>query len=428
VIDEPKMRLSSPVCRKVRCLTDIRARRRRFQFLSFCVLALLFAAAVAQEESASQFRDPVDSRFDASEYLAENAFGFLPVPIIITEPAVDGGLGMMGLFFHESEDAAATRKKAMTQSDDAGRYLLPPSVSAVAAAYTGNGSYAVGGGHLGFFNDGRIRYQGGGGFGDVDIDFFGFGEVEFDRPISLNTRAFAVLQSLKARIGDSPVFVGIAQRFVTAELSPSNLDFLDDSGLPPDLIDEIRERLTREVDTSALGVLFEFDSRDNFFSPRQGYRYNLDYLWYRDWLGSGIEYDSLNFQGLNYWELTDRFRLGLRVEADYVNADSLLPPFATPSLRLRGIQAGRYQGNYVGVIEGEFTWQIDTRWSALAFAGLGRAANGWEEFRDADNRIARGLGFRYLIARRYGFDMGIDVARGPEDTVLYIQAGSAWGR
>ena len=36
------------------------------------------------------------------------------------------------------------------------------------------------------------------------------------------------------------------------------------------------------------------------------------------------------------------------------------------------------------------------------------------------------IGFRYLIAKQYGFNMGIDVARGPEDTVWYIQAGSAW--
>jgi hypothetical protein len=35
-------------------------------------------------------------------------------------------------------------------------------------------------------------------------------------------------------------------------------------------------------------------------------------------------------------------------------------------------------------------------------------------------------GFRYLIARRLGIYMGIDIARGPEETAFYIQAGSAW--
>ena len=48
----------------------------------------------------SQFKDPDDGRFDASNFLADNAYGFLPLPIIITDPAVDGGLGVAGLFFH----------------------------------------------------------------------------------------------------------------------------------------------------------------------------------------------------------------------------------------------------------------------------------------------------------------------------------------
>jgi len=398
------------------------------------MLALLIAAslpAVAgseDDERDSPFRDPVDGRFDASEYLAENAFGFLPVPIIITDPAVDGGLGAMGLFFHESDEAAAERKEAMRSDENAGRHLLPPSVSAGAAAYTGNDSWFLGGGHLGFFREGRIRYTGGGGYGDIDLDFFGFGELEFDRPVSLNTEAFAVLQSLKFKVGDLPVFVGVAQRFISAVITPANLDFLADSPLPPEIIDEIRQRLNQDVQTSALGFVSEFDNRDNFFSPRSGYRYNLDYYWYRDWLGSDIDYEHLSFHGLNYWKLSDKFRLGLRVQAEHVTTDSLLPPFATPSIQLRGIQAARYQGNYVGVVESEVTWQIDSRWAALAFAGVGRAANDWDEFRDAEDRVTRGAGFRYLIARRYGFDMGIDIARGPEDTVWYIQAGSAWGR
>ena len=35
-------------------------------------------------------------------------------------------------------------------------------------------------------------------------------------------------------------------------------------------------------------------------------------------------------------------------------------------------------------------------------------------------------GFRYLIVRKFGLHSGVDVARGPEDTYLYIQIGSAW--
>ena len=44
----------------------------------------------------------------------------------------------------------------------------------------------------------------------------------------------------------------------------------------------------------------------------------------------------------------------------------------------------------------------------------------------AESVAAGGVGFRYLIARKLGLYSGIDVARGPETTALYLQVGSAW--
>ena len=170
----------------------------------------------------------------------------------------------------------------------------------------------------------------------------------------------------------------------------------------------------------------EFDDRDNFFSPHAGYQYRLERLWYRDAIGSDVDFETLSFSGHNYWKLGERFRAALRIGADYASTDSLLPPFVTPSIQLRGIPAMRYQGNAVAVGETELTWQVDSRWSVLAFAGAGRAANDFDDLGDAPSRVTRGGGFRYLVARRYGFEMGLDIARGPEDTVFYIQAGTAW--
>ena len=60
------------------------------------------------------------------------------------------------------------------------------------------------------------------------------------------------------------------------------------------------------------------------------------------------------------------------------------------------------------------------------FAGIGRAAQSFGALDDARSITSKGVGFRYLIARRYGFVMGADVARGPEETAFYIQAGSTW--
>jgi len=62
----------------------------------------------------------------------------------------------------------------------------------------------------------------------------------------------------------------------------------------------------------------------------------------------------------------------------------------------------------------------------VGFFGVGRAAQEARNLRDADKAYNYGTGFRYLIARKLGLGMGIDIARGPEDTVAYLTIGSAW--
>ena len=54
-------------------------------------LVLFFVALFAQSINSSaslfeQFVDPMDGAFDTSQWLTDNAYGFLPVPILIPNP------------------------------------------------------------------------------------------------------------------------------------------------------------------------------------------------------------------------------------------------------------------------------------------------------------------------------------------------------
>ena len=70
------------------------------------VLGWLAPAHAAPEHGLSVFRDSEDGRFDMSRWLLDRK-GFLPVPIIITEPAVGFGGGLAPMFFSESMASAA---------------------------------------------------------------------------------------------------------------------------------------------------------------------------------------------------------------------------------------------------------------------------------------------------------------------------------
>ncbi len=394
-------------------------------FFRTILFSLLYGYCFSSFASSSQFFDQLDGMFDASEYLSENAYGFLPVPIIITDPAVEGGLGVMGLFFHETEKDKIARLKAMKKSESAAMNLLPPSVSAVLGAYTGNGSYFAGAGHMGFFNQGKIRYMGGGGYGDVNLNFYGFGDITLPAPLSINTKATAILQTLKFKLADSSFFLGPTHRYIKAEISPQNITNLT-SHLPAKWQNSLSNVLTSKTTTSGIGLTLEYDSRDNLFSPSQGLKYELTSLWFNESVGSDIDYVLTELTGLHYFKLDKHWRTAFRVEVNYADANDFLPPYATPYINMRGIPTARFQGKSVAMSELEFIYQFNLRWSANVFTGIGKASNEFSELSSSKSRISKGVGFRYLIARRYGFNMGIDIATGPEETVFYVQAGSAW--
>ena len=75
--------------------------RRRLTLALPSMIACLVVATVGPRASAEtnapsfsdRFLDPEDGMFDMTEWLGE-AYGFLPVPIIVTEPAVGYGAGL----------------------------------------------------------------------------------------------------------------------------------------------------------------------------------------------------------------------------------------------------------------------------------------------------------------------------------------------
>jgi hypothetical protein len=127
--------------------------------------------------------------------------------------------------------------------------------------------------------------------------------------------------------------------------------------------------------------------------------------------------------------------LNVGVRVDLRHAEPGAPFWGLPFIDLRGIPAMRYQGNDVLVAETELRCDVTRRWSLVGFAGVGRASRDlldlpefFEERSKAQTAWNAGAGFRYLIARRYGLRMGIDIARGPEDWAFYITVGSSWLR
>ncbi|MEH6565264.1 MAG: BamA/TamA family outer membrane protein [Halopseudomonas sp.] len=391
------------------------------------LLGLLAGAGQAQADFYSSYlKDPEDGMLDASQYLSQVPLGFLPVPAPITEPAVGTGLAVMGIFFHESAEQKEQRLTAA-----GGNPVLPKNISVVGFGATNNGSKGGGLGHLGFWKDDSLRYKGFLLYSDFNLDFYSLGNLNLDRPVELNISGPLLLQQLTWRVPDSNWFVGGRQlyRHVDASLAGGeNAPTLANPVLNERLQAFLNSDLDRKITTSGLGLLLEYDSRNNPMGPTLGYDYTLQYTRFDSAFGSDVEYDEYHAEGLNYWALSKQFDLALRMQYDAVDAgdSQRLPPYVMPAVDLRGVSATRYQGEQVATAEVELTYKLNRRWKFNTFTGVARAADSIGDMGSASSITNLGVGFRYLIASRYGFWMGSDVARGPEETAFYIQAGSVW--
>src|SRR4051812_30587719 len=96
-------------------------------------LVLACTAPGADAQTTSRFRDAEDGALDLSDYLLRHR-GVLPVPILVTEPAIGYGGGVALAYFSQSfeESARASRER--------GEAVTPPDISIGVGIKTENGT------------------------------------------------------------------------------------------------------------------------------------------------------------------------------------------------------------------------------------------------------------------------------------------------
>jgi len=365
-------------------------------------------APPAKKSMKELMTDPVDGKFDLSQWLG-TASGVLPVPIVITEPAVGYGGGLALLYFHDSIQNNAKKMKEKNP-DGTKKNPPPPSISGVAAIGTENGTWGGAGFHMGVWKEDTIRYVGAAGYVSVNYDYY----TSLGRAIPINLDGAFLLQQATFRLGKSNFFMGGNYKFFSATADA-------DAGipLPPPAGNG------EEVNTGGLGGILAYDSRDNIFTPNRGLSSKAEWSHFDSWLGSDNQFDLLTLKNRTWLPLTESLVLGLRGDGAFSGGDT--PFYMKPFILMRGIPAMRYQGDHVLTAETELRWDFTRRWSLLGFAGAGWTADdSLSDFGNSDTHPAGGFGFRYLMANMFNLRTGIDVGFSEEDRAIYFIVGSAW--
>lgn len=367
--------------------------------LVFCFILL---STLQAQKKSSIFKDSLDGKLDLSEYVI-HLHGFVPIPSIITEPALGNfGIALAGVFI--------TPKKSLKEDK-----FRMPDITGGAGMYTLNNSWAVGALRQGSFTKIGMRYLVALAYTNLNLDFYRSFEYLGDKEFHFDMKPIITILDASENIWKNRLFAGFRYTFIYMDTKYNFQTNLDSIAFR-------QPNSTSRIGT--LGIYAELDKRNSMFTPDKGIRVKATYTFGRSFTGSdytinkGEVYCHLFVNPLS-WLVS-----GIRTQWVGVNND--VPFYYYPFIELRGIPIMRYQGNQTLVLETEQRIDITKRWSLVGFVGTGKTFSASKYMQDNSWHWAGGTGFRYLVARLFKLRMGIDIAASKDQFAYYIIFGHYW--
>jgi hypothetical protein len=352
----------------------------------------------------ARFFDSEDGQLDLS-YFLENARGFLPIPIVITEPAIGYGGGLAGMFVRPRKDAG---------SEGWSR----PNLSAVGGFATENGTQGAFAADASRWLEGRLRTTVGAATGKVNLDFYGLGSdsASLDQKVRYSlTFSGGIAQANWQFAPKSPWAVGL--RYVYADVDPKLRDDSPLGGLP----------VEPRVKVSAPTAVLEFDTRDNLFTPTEGVYAETSYLASREALGASKNFERFEQIVMGWLPLANRVTLGAR--ANYAwssDGNAVLPAPLHPapgrsgdalSGREDGLSRGRDALAGLRPLERRRLRRRPARPEPIAMPSTERRTS-----------AAAAWAFATRWRASSEWMSVLDVARSSGTTAVYLVVGNAWFR
>ena len=288
--------------------------------------------------------------------------------------------------------------------------ISPKSVSGLLAAYATNGSYVFSGFTKLYLNEDQWRITAAAGIGRFNFQYY---EQESDLPIGSFYDYESDFRVIGARLEKqvwNDFYIGAAFGFTRSMITFENL-----------LEDDI-------VQNQALQLSFISDSRSDVYYPRNGHLAKFLTNFRPDWLANENTTYSLELVFNRYFPVrNNKDIIAVRARADIGLGDiEFNEEVIIGRVDLRGYSDGKYRGERVFTLQGEYRWNFANRWSAVGFGGVATLDGSINESFNWDLYPSIGSGIRFNIFKNDILNIGIDGAWGKDDFNLYFRIGEAF--
>ena len=179
---------------------------------------------------------------------------------------------------------------------------------------------------------------------------------------------------------------------------------------------------------SGIGPAFNFDSRDNIFSPSKGLFVDGGIQLYGKGTGSNYRYNRYTADASFFISNRRKNVYAFNLFGDFLAGDVI--PFNQLALmggnkKMRGYYEGRYRDKDLIALAGEFRFHIYKRFGAVTFANAG-AVNDKLKYIFTHIRTSIGVGARYALNKSEKLNIRLDAAFAKNSSGLYFTIGEAF--
>jgi len=264
-----------------------------------------------------------------------------------------------------------------------------------------------------FFLSGNLRYE------RTPQNFFGVG----------NAMPSTAEESYTPRI--MTVQAGVKKKFLGHLFAGIQFDFEQmtmESVQPGGILDSGGVAGSRGGLLSGFGASLDWDTRDGVLYPRKGAFFQLSADTYGAMTGSDFTFTGLKLDCREYFLVAPEQVLALQV---YIRSTSGDVPFYKLALLggetlMRGYYKGRFRDKNILAVQAEYRVLLTKRIGVVGFAGLADVFPDFSEFKLKTIKYSVGTGFRYMVNKREGTTLRLDMAWGKASFGLYFTAQEAF--
>jgi len=287
--------------------------------------------------------------------------------------------------------------------------ISPKSLSGLSGVYTTNGSYVVALFNRFYFDQDRWRATLYLVTGDhisqmyVD-DAFDPGFYDYD------TQMFIISAGIQRRLL-AGLFWGIGYTHAYYD---------------SDFEDEIRPGSITQSNGVELNL--QLDTRKNVYYPMQGKKAKLRLIMNPEWLSNEFASNRIKCNYNQYFpSRDDQDVIAARFAGSFGIGDIAFEQQVTIGGKdIRGYSEGKYRGDGLMAVQGEYRYNFRDNMGLVGFAGLSTIYGSDTESFNWKLYPGIGAGYRYAAFKDVKFNIGLDAALGKDDWGIYFRIGEAF--